>query len=109
MTIDSAPDREYIKRKSDWVDLWEVMADPVRFAAKFNATVPAAYRLVSAEDIRYMSHCGLIGRYGFFTQEDLETVRGILSYEQLREREAEHKKSVDWFIRHSESYVQVDR
>lgn len=85
MTIGSTPDGEYIKRRGDWVSLWEVMADPVIFATKFNTTVPEAYRLVSAEDIRYMSHCGLIGRHGFFTREDLEIVRGILRYEQLRE------------------------
>jgi hypothetical protein len=84
MTIGSAPDREYIKKNGNWVALWEVMADPVKFAAKFNATVPGAHRLVSADDIRHMSHCGLIGRRGFYTREDLEAVRGILRYEQLR-------------------------
>ncbi len=86
MTTGSTPDRESPKSKVDWVALSEVMADPVRFATKFKTTVPGAYRLVSAEDIRYMSHCGLIGQHGFFTREDLETVRGILKYEQLQGR-----------------------
>ncbi|UCG83053.1 MAG: hypothetical protein JSW38_12935 [Dehalococcoidia bacterium] len=87
MTIGSAPDKEYAKKKGNWVALWEVTADPVQFAAKFNTTVPGAHRLVSAEDIRSMSHCGLIGRRGFYTHEDLEAVRGILQYEQFRKQE----------------------
>ena len=32
MANGSTPNREYMQRKGDWVALWEVMADPVRFA-----------------------------------------------------------------------------
>ncbi|MFC1926216.1 hypothetical protein ACFLWV_00495 [Chloroflexota bacterium] len=33
-----------------------------------------------------MNKCGLIGRYGYYSPIDLETVRKILRYEQLREK-----------------------
>ena len=95
MTVRSTLDKEYTKVKDYWVALSEVMSDPVRLAAKFNATVPGACRPVSADDIRYMSHCGLIGRYGFYTREDLETVRGILRYEQLRVHETEMNRGLE--------------
>jgi len=78
---------EYLGRQSEWADGWAVAADPARFAAKFRATVPAAYRTITANDIRQMAHCGLIGHHGFFERADLETVRGILRYEWLRARE----------------------
>jgi len=51
---------------------------PDRFAAEFNAVVPGAYRKVDAEDVRCMTSCGLIGRYGHYYRSDLETVRAIL-------------------------------
>jgi len=35
-----------------------------------------------------MAQCGLSGRCGFFDRSDLETVRGILRYEQHREQAA---------------------
>ena len=95
MTIRNTLDKEYRKMKEDWVSLSEVMADPVRFAAKFNATVPGSYRMVSVDDIRYLSHCGLIGRHGFYTREDVDTVRGILRYEQLREHRLEQEKKLE--------------
>ena len=58
---------------------------PDRFAAEFNAAVPGAYRKIDAQDIRDLTECGLIGRYGFYGRADLETVRAILLYEQLRD------------------------
>ena len=64
--------------------LSKVMVDPSRFATKFNAIFPGAYRPVNAADIREMAQCGLIGRHGFFERVDFEIVRGILRYEQLR-------------------------
>jgi hypothetical protein len=75
---------EYIRRDSYWASTWEIVADPAKFAVKFNFTVPGAHRLVTAEDIRQISQCGLIGRHGFFTREDLETVRGIILYEKMK-------------------------
>ena len=58
---------------------------PDKFAGFFNAKVPGAYRQVSADDIRDMTTSGLIGRYGYYRHLDIETVRTILQYEQLRE------------------------
>ena len=74
----------YVYRDSKWASAWEVVADPVKFAEKFNRTVPGAYKSVTGEDIRQMVHCGLIGRHGFFLRADVETVRGIMHYEQLK-------------------------
>jgi hypothetical protein len=76
---------EYIHRESGWASTCEVVADPVKFAEKFNRTVPGAYKSITGDDIRRMTHCGLIGRYGFFLREDVETVRGVLRYEQLKD------------------------
>jgi len=78
---------ELIARKSGWADGWAVVADTEKFAARFNSTVPGAYRIITVNDIRQMAHCGLIGRHGFFERADLETVRGILRYEWLRASE----------------------
>jgi hypothetical protein len=83
--------REYRTKDAEWANGWAVVADPVRFAARFNRTVPGAYRYVTGDDIRQMEHCGLISRSGFFDRSDLETVRGILQYEQFRERIIENE------------------
>jgi hypothetical protein len=61
-------------------------ANPERFAEYFNKTVPGAYRKVDAEDIRDMTDCGLIKRYGFFGNQDLQMAIGVLQYEQLFEK-----------------------
>ena len=58
---------------------------PERFAGFFNAKVPGAYRQITAEDVRDMTTCGLIGRYGEYLKLDIETVRAVLQYEQLRQ------------------------
>ena len=75
---------EYRREPVEWADGWAIIAQPDRFADKFNTIVCGAYRQVTENDIKQMVHCGLIGRRGFFTRDDLETVRGILLYEQLR-------------------------
>jgi hypothetical protein len=65
--------RRYIVRAEDFADL-------------FNAKVTGAYRQVTADDIRLLTQFGLIGRYNFYdTTGDLQTIIGILNYEQLRE------------------------
>jgi len=69
--------------KTEWANGWAVVSDPVKFASKFNMMVPGAYRYMTGDDIRRMENCGLIGRSGFFDRSDLETVRGILQYEQV--------------------------
>jgi hypothetical protein len=66
-------------------------AQPGEFAVRFNTTVPGAHRLVTADDIRELAHCGLIGRHGFFGHQDLETIRAILRYEQLRQKRLERQ------------------
>lgn len=57
---------------------------PVKFATEFNLMVLGAYREITAQDVREMTECGLIGKYGFYLHSDLHTVISILKYEQLR-------------------------
>ena len=59
---------------------------PDKFAEWFNSAVPGAYRSITAQDIWDMTECGLIAHYGYYISQDLETVRAILLYEQLREK-----------------------
>ena len=58
---------------------------PDKFAAEVNAKLPGAHRQITVDDVKDMTNCGLIGRYGYYIQLDIETVRAILHYEQLRE------------------------
>jgi hypothetical protein len=58
---------------------------PEQFRTLFNEKVPHDYRNIPAEDIIRMTRCKLICRHGFYIKGDLEIVRGILEYEQLRE------------------------
>jgi len=62
------------------------ITSPDKFAAWFNEKVPGAPRRITAGDVRLMTKCGLIGRYDFYGSTDLQIVRGILKYEQLRDR-----------------------
>ena len=62
-----------------------LITNPQKFADEVNAKVPGAYRSITAQDIRDMTTCGLIGRYGYYMDIDRETVRAILKYEQLRQ------------------------
>jgi hypothetical protein len=68
-----------------WVETRETGADPMKFAARFNSAVPGAHRIITAADIRALTHCGLIGRRGFYERSDVETVRGLLQYELVRD------------------------
>lgn len=53
----------------------------------FNEKYPGAYRRIIAADARDMTACGLIVRYRSYSiSQDGETVRGILQYEQMREK-----------------------
>ena len=59
---------------------------PEDFAAWFSkATLEGAYLSITTQDVRDMTSCGLIGRYDHYIQLDIETVRAILQYEQLRQ------------------------
>lgn len=72
----------------------QLITSPNKFAYFFNAKVPGAYRKVSGDDIGLLTQCGLIGRYGFYdTTNDLQTVIGLLSYEQLRGKMTQHEKA----------------
>jgi len=62
------------------------VTSPEKFAEWFNAKVLGSYRQISADDIRDITNCGLIGKYsGWYIQLDIETVRAVLQYEQLRQ------------------------
>jgi len=61
------------------------VSSPEKFADWFNSKILNACRKVTADDVRIMTECNLIGRYRFYGRQDLETIRGILQYEQLRE------------------------
>ena len=63
----------------------QLIFSPDKFAEWFNTVVPGAYRKIDAEDVRDMTDYGLIGRYQYYGRTDLETVRAILNYEQLRQ------------------------
>ena len=84
MTVVQTPIDGSPAKATQWSDAWAVVADPLRFAARVNSAVPGASRPVTADDIRELTDCGLIGKRGFFERADLETVRGILLYEKTR-------------------------
>lgn len=67
----------------------QIIASPDKFSTLFNAVVPGAYRSITAQDIRDMTECGLIGRYKYYGRQDIETVRAILLYEQIRNERSE--------------------
>ena len=63
------------------------ITDPEEFADWFNETYPGAYRPITTEDARDMTTCGLMGHHQYYSKpRDGETVRGILEYEQMREK-----------------------
>ncbi len=83
MDVSGICSNDYTVEEAGWVDAWAVVADPAKFAARFNSRVPGAHRPVTDDDIRDMTVCGLIGRRGFFERSDIETVRGVLRYEKM--------------------------
>lgn len=85
MDVSGVWSSEYAVEEAGWVDAWAVVADPAKFAARFNSRVPGAHRPVTDDDIREMTVCGLIGRRSFFERSDIETVRGVLRYERMRQ------------------------
>jgi len=68
-----------------------ITSNASKFAELFNNKFANACRKIAANDIRLMTECKLIGRYGFYLRQDLETVRGILQYEQFREYRSSDK------------------
>ena len=58
-----------------------------QFAGWFNDKYPGAHRWITTQDVNDMTVCGLIGRYRYYSlSREGETVRGILAYEQMREK-----------------------
>ena len=57
-----------------------------KFAALFNKKFPRAYRRITTDDVEAMTKCRLIGRYCAYFRGDLELVRGLLQYEQIKRR-----------------------
>jgi hypothetical protein len=66
---------------------------PNKFAEDFNEAVPGAYRRITTQDIVDMSECGLIGKYNCYPHNDIETVRAILRYEEIRQKSIEKQPS----------------
>jgi hypothetical protein len=61
-----------------------LITSPEKFADEVNAKLLGAHRQITVGDVRDMTTCGLIGKYGYYMHIDIETVRAILQYEQLR-------------------------
>ena len=68
-----------------------ITSNPARFAGLFNLKYPGASRKITTDDVHLMAECGLIGKYGCFLRQDLETARGILQYEQMRDSRSRHQ------------------
>lgn len=65
------------------------ITSPIKFVALFNSKLPGAYRPIDITDVTDLVECGLLKRYGFFIRCDLQTVRAILQYEQLRQKRSQ--------------------
>ncbi|MFC1893714.1 hypothetical protein ACFLYR_06795 [Chloroflexota bacterium] len=71
-------------------------SNPNRFAAWFNEKYLGAYRRITTEDVEEMTNSRLIGRFRYYSPpQDGETIRGILQYEQLREKRSERGSAED--------------
>jgi hypothetical protein len=70
------------------------ITSPEKFAALFNEKYVGANREITAEDVICMTRCKLICRHGYYIRDDLEMVRGVLEYEQLR-RQKPAQQSTD--------------
>lgn len=69
---------------------WPVItSSPKKLVKWFNKKIPDASRKITADDVTLMTKCNLIGRYNYFIRQDFETIRGILLYEQLRQKRLE--------------------
>jgi hypothetical protein len=65
------------------------------FAEWFNTKIPDAYREITTDDVRFMTECNLIGRHRFYGRLDGETIRGVLQYEQLRQKRIQEQATED--------------
>lgn len=63
------------------------ITNPDKFAITFNMTFPDDYRIITGQDVRDMTECGLIREYGgYYSRADLQRIRAVLQYEQVREK-----------------------
>lgn len=53
------------------------------FVDLFNSTIPGA-EPITKNDVLDLRDCGLVAKYGYYSDSDLETVRAILQFERLR-------------------------
>ena len=81
-----------------------LIVKPEDFVAWLAKAIPGACRSIDVEDVRDMTTCGLIGKYGYYGNLDLEMVRCILLYEQLRQNRQNRDE-----IRDSEGSVHCRR
>jgi hypothetical protein len=61
------------------------MQSPEKFAQWFNQVVPFALRDITSWDVKCLTELGVIGRFGYYGRQDIETVRVVLEYERLRQ------------------------
>ena len=71
------------------------ITSPRKFASLFNEKYIGANRQITVEDVICMTSCKLIGRHDYYLRDDLEIVRGVLEYEQMRERQSAQEYSED--------------
>ena len=62
-----------------------LIVKPEEFAKWFAKAIPGAYRQITTDDVRDMTTCELIGKYGYYMPSDVEFVRRLLQYEQLQQ------------------------
>jgi hypothetical protein len=72
-----------------------IITSPEALAELFNDKVSGAYRNITLDDVRLLTECGLIGKYRYYGRQDLETIRAVLRYEQLRESRLVQKSKED--------------
>jgi len=73
----------------------QLITRPDKFAAEVNAKLPGAHRQITVDDVRDMTTCGLIGKYGYYIHLDIETVRAILQYEELGQNRQKREEIKD--------------
>ena len=73
--------------------MMQFITSPEKFADWFNIKVPGACRDITADDVKLLTECRLIKKHGYYFHDDLQTVIGILNYEQLRQKKTEKQKA----------------
>jgi hypothetical protein len=72
------------------------ITSPKAFAEWSNEKYPGTSCRITPEDVNDMTACGIIHRYGYYSVSmDGETVRGVLQYEQLRQKRMKKQTAED--------------